>query len=84
MVDATGLRISQRTLRALKDLPQLFDPQEFDPDADAMMSDISVDEARALYRIFRYFNAGQAKNNTSRSPQKTRQRFEKHFKVEFS
>ena len=25
------------------------------------MSDISVDEARALYRIFRYFNAGQAK-----------------------
>ena len=61
MVDATGLRISQRTLRALKDLPQLFDPQEFDPDGYVIMSDISVDEARALYRIFRYFNAGQAK-----------------------
>ena len=50
MVDATGLRISQRTLRALKDLPQLFDPQEFDPDGYVIMSDISVDEARALYR----------------------------------
>ena len=41
MVDATGLRISQRTLRALKDLPQLFDPQEFDPDGYVIMSDIS-------------------------------------------
>ena len=84
MVDATGLRISQRTLRALKDLPQLFDPQEFDPDGYVIMSDISVDEARALYRFFATSMLDRQKNNTSRSPQKTRQRFEKHFKVEFS
>lgn len=84
MVDGTGLRISQRTLRALKDLPQLFDPREFDPDGYVIMADISDDEARALHRIFRYFNAGQAKEQYEQIAPEVRQRFEKHFKVEFS
>ena len=84
IVDGTGLRISQRTLRALKDLPQLFDPREFDPDGYVIMTDISIDEARALYRIFRYFNAAQAKEQYEQIALEARQRFEKHFKIEFS
>ena len=84
MVDGTGLRISQRTLRALKDLPQLFDPREFDPGGYAIIADISDDEAYALHRIFRYFNAEQAKEQYEQIAPEVRQRFEKHFKVEFS
>jgi hypothetical protein len=84
MVDGTGLRISQRTLRALKDLPQQFEPREFDPDGYVIIAEISDDEARALYRIFRYFDAGQAKEQYEKIAPEVRQRFEKHFKVEFS
>jgi hypothetical protein len=83
MVDGTGLRISQRTLRALKDLPQKFEPREFDPDGYVIMAEISGDEAHALYRIFRYFDAGQAKEQYEKIAPEVRQRFEKHFKVEF-
>jgi hypothetical protein len=84
MVDGTGLRISQRTLRALKDLPQLFDPREFDPDGYIIMADLSDDEARTLHGIFRYFDAGQAREQYEQIAPEARQRFEKHFKVEFS
>jgi len=83
IVDGTGLRVSQRTLRALKDLPQLFDPREFDPDGYVIIADISKDDAYALYRIFRYFNAEQAKEQYEQIAPELRQRFEKHFKVEF-
>jgi hypothetical protein len=84
MVDGTGLRISQRTLRALRDQPQLFDPREFDPDGHAIVADISDDEAHALHRIFRHFGAGQAKEQYEQIAPEVRQRFEKHFKVDFS
>jgi hypothetical protein len=84
MVDGTGLRISQRTLRALKDLPQLFDPREFDPAGYVIMAEISDDEAHALYRIFRYYDAGKAKEQYEKIAPEVRERFEKHFKVEFS
>lgn len=84
MVDGTGLRISQRTLRALKDLPQLFNPHEFDPDGYVIMAGISSDEARAIYRVFRYFNDGDAREQYEQIAPEVRQRFEKHFKVEFS
>jgi hypothetical protein len=84
IVDGTGLRISQRTLRALKDLPQLFDPREFDPDGYVIIADISDDEARALHRIFRYFDEAQAKEQYELIAPEARQRFEKHFKVDFS
>lgn len=84
IVDGTGLRISQRTLRALKDLPQLFDPREFDPGGYVIMAEISDDEAHALYRIFRYYDAGKAKEQYEQIAPEVRQRFEKHFKVELS
>lgn len=84
MVDGTGLRISQRTLRALKDLPQQFNPREFDPDGYVIMAEISDDDAHALYRVFRYFNAEEAKEQYEQIAPEVRQRFEKHFKVEFS
>jgi hypothetical protein len=83
MVDNTGLRISQRTLRALKDQPQLFDPQEFGPDGYVIVADISDDEAHALHRIFSYFDAEQAKEQYEHIAPEIRQRFEKHFKVGF-
>jgi hypothetical protein len=83
MVDGTGLRLSQRTLRAWKDLPQLFDPREFDADGYCIIADISIDGARALHRIFRYFNAEQAKEQYEKMDPETRERFEKHFKDGF-
>lgn len=83
IVDGTGLRVSQRTLRALKDLPQMFDPREFDADGYCIIADISIDDARSLHRIFRYFNAEQAKEQYEKIAPEVRERFEKHFKRGF-
>jgi len=83
MVDGTGLRVSQRTLRALKNLPQLFDPREFDAEGYCIIADLSVEEARALHRIFRYFNVEQAKELYEKIDPEARGRFERHFNVRF-
>lgn len=83
-VDGTGLRVSQRTLRTLKDLPQLFDPQEFDADGYCIIADISMNDAYALNRLFRYFPSAQAKEQYVQISQEVRARFEKHFKVDFA
>lgn len=83
MVDGTGLRISQRTLCALKDQPQLFNPREFDPDGYVIIADISDNEARSLRRIFSYFDAKQAKEQYEQIAPEVRERFEKYFKVLF-
>ena len=82
-VDGTGLRVSQRTLRTLKGLPQLFDPREFDANGYCIIADISMGDAYALYRLFRYFASAQGKGQYEKISPEVRARFEKHFKVDF-
>lgn len=82
MVDGTGLRISHRTLRLLKDLPQRFDPREFDADGYSIIADISIDDARAIRHALRYPSA-QAKELYEKVAPEARTRFEQHFKIEF-
>jgi hypothetical protein len=84
MVDGIGLRVSQRTLRALKNLPQLFDPREFDAAGYYIIADVSMDDAHAINRLFRYFPNKQVKEQYEQISPETRARFEKHFKVDFS
>jgi len=83
VVDGTGLRVSQRTLRAFRDVPQLFDPREFGAKGYCIIADISIDDAYAISRLFRYFPSEQAKEQYERISPVVRERFEKHFKVEF-
>lgn len=83
-VDGSGLRVSQRTLRTLKDLPQLFDPREFDANGYCIIADISTDDAYALHRLFRYFPPAQAKEQYEQVSPEVRSRFEEHFKVDFA
>lgn len=84
MVDGTGLRISQRTLRALKDFPQLFDPREFDPAGYSIVADISIAEAHSLDNIFNSLNVSSAEQRYKKISPSVREKFEKHFKVDFS
>jgi hypothetical protein len=82
-VDDTGLRVSQRTLRALKDLPQLFDPREFDAGGYSIIADISMDDAYSLERLFHSFRSAHRKEQYEEISPEVRARFEKHFKVAF-
>jgi hypothetical protein len=83
MVDGTGLRMSQRTLSVLREVPQLFDPQEFDAKGYCIIANIAMEDAYAIYRIFRYFPAEQAKEQYEQISPEVRARFEKHFKISF-
>jgi Schlafen, AlbA_2 len=83
IVDGTGLRLSQRTLRALKNSGQLFDPHEFGLDGYKIILEISNDQALALHRVFGVMNTaeGRRKRYGELSPD-LRAKFEKYFKVE--
>jgi hypothetical protein len=84
MVDGSGLRLSQRTLRAMKGIEQIFDPYEFDWDGYQILLDISTDDALTLHQIF-----GVIDNNHGRRQRygqlssDLREKFEKRFKVDF-
>jgi hypothetical protein len=83
VADGSGLRLSQRTLHALKDLPHVFDPREFDAAGYCIIASISLDDAYAIERL-RYFPNDQAKGQYEQISPDARARFEKHFKVDFS
>ncbi|MEH2626299.1 hypothetical protein V1292_004354 [Bradyrhizobium sp. AZCC 1719] len=83
VADGSGLRISQRTLHALKGLPQLFDPREFDAAGYCIIAEIPLDHAYAIERL-RYYPSSQAKELYEQISPEARARFEKHFKVDFS
>jgi hypothetical protein len=83
VADSTGLRLSQRSLRTLKDLPQLFDPQEFDADGYRIIAEISPDEAHALSRIFHYFSSASAKEQYEKISPQARTNFERFFRIDF-
>jgi hypothetical protein len=85
MVDGTGLRISQRTLRKLKDIPQLFDPREFQPVGYSIVADISIAEAHSLHNIFNSLNVvSSAEQRYQKISPSVRLKFEKYFNVNFS
>ncbi|MEJ0078446.1 MAG: hypothetical protein WDO17_23985 [Alphaproteobacteria bacterium] len=65
-------------------MPQLFNPREFDAAGYSIIADISMDEAYALNRLFRYFPQAQAKEQYEQISPAVRERFEKHFKVDFA
>lgn len=83
IVDGSGLRVSHRTLRALKDLPQLFNPSEFDAEGYSIVAEISIEDARTLHRIFRYFGGSEGKDQYDQLAPDVRERFERRFKVAF-
>jgi hypothetical protein len=62
----------------------LFDPREFNPDGYVIIADIPLNEARTLYRLFHYLDPSNAKNQYEQISLEVRERFEKHFKVDFT
>lgn len=84
IADGSGLRLSQRTLMALKDVEQKFDPNEFDWDGYSIVLDISSDEAALLHNIFGTLGSQeQKKANYRELPESLRNIFEKKFKVDW-
>lgn len=84
MVDGSGLRLSQRTLQAMKNIDQLFDPYEFDWDGYKILLDISTDEAFSLHRIFGVIDSEEGRRQRYLAlPVTLREKFEKKFKVDF-
>lgn len=81
--DGTGLRVSQRTLQALRGQVQIFDPREFDASGYSIIAGLSAQDAYAVYRLFQYFPAAQAKEQYNQLSAEVRAQFEKHFKVFF-
>jgi Putative DNA-binding domain len=83
-VDGTGIRVSQRTIRGLKNVPQLYDPREFDADGYRIIADIPLQASYDLSRLFRYLDHSEAKQQYSQMSDEVRAQFEKHFAVPFS
>jgi hypothetical protein len=84
IADASGLRLSQRTLRAFTNTSQLFDPSEFDWQGYKIVLDISDDEAMALHRIFGVMISFQDKRKRYGDlPAELRTKFERSFNVSF-
>jgi Putative DNA-binding domain len=83
IADGTGLRLSQRTLRALKNSAQLFDPREFDWDGYKIVLEISDEEAIALQRIFGVINMREDRRRRyGELAPELRAKFENCFRVE--
>jgi hypothetical protein len=61
IADGSGLRLSHRTLKMLKDVDEKFDPNEFDWQGYSIILGISSDEALSLYRIFGTMGAFEQK-----------------------
>jgi hypothetical protein len=82
LADGTGLRISERTLRSLREVPQLFDPKEFGAEGYRIIADISTNDAHKVHQILRYFPAERALQQYRALPEELRRKFERHFKVD--
>jgi len=84
IADGSGLRLSQRTIRALNNVEQLFDPYEFDWEGYKILLEISNEDAIALYQIFGVVDSPQGKRARYEqlSPE-LHAKFEKVFRVEF-
>ena len=81
--DATGLRLSQRSVSALKGSGQLFSPHEFDCDGYEIILNISRKDALALDRIFGFLDKSESEARYRKLAPELRTKFEKYFRVEF-
>jgi hypothetical protein len=82
--DGSGLRLSQRTIKALLEQDQRFDPTEFDWEGYRIILDITMDEALEFYHVFgvwggRHEQMAQYKQISA----ELREKFERVFKVDF-
>lgn len=85
IADGTGLRLSQRTIRALQKKEQLFEPREFDWQGYKIVLGISDDDALALHHIFGYLGGtDQLAQQYENLPAELREKFEAYFKVDFT
>jgi hypothetical protein len=84
IADGSGLRLSQRTLRALQKKEQLSDPSEFDWQGYKIILNISHKEAMALHTIFGYSGSrDDRRHRYAELPEELRTKFEACFKVDF-
>ncbi|NKJ38744.1 ATP-binding protein [Rhizobium sp. SG570] len=82
MRDATGLRLSQRTLRGLLREDQRFDPDEFSWQAYAIILGIEDREAIDLHHVFTSFpDAKSIAEEYCKRPEELRLKFERYFKA---
>ena len=82
--DGSGIRLSQRTLAALKNAEFLFNPREFDFEGYEIILGISTEEALALNGIFDVIDdAVNRKKRYLELPQELRSKFESRFKLLF-
>ena len=80
ITDASGLRLSQRTLASLRGEGQRCDPREYDVGGYKMILDVSWEEAFALSGIFHTWISGEhAKREYEALNEDLRQKFETHF-----
>lgn len=83
--DGTGLRLSQRTIAALRGTDQRFDPREFDWDGYKIILDISEDDAIDLLHVFGVISSLEEKQKRySELRPELRERFERFFKLPFT
>ncbi len=82
MVDATGLRLSYRTLAALKDKRVQYDPADFGADGYRTLLEISDEEARKLAWIFSRRFGSRERADYEKLPQEVRSKFETIFRVD--
>jgi len=83
-VDGSGVRISKRTLSALKGELELFDPTEFDYRGYQIIAGLSQEEALSLQSVFGLFGYPDLKRQRyAELSEEVRAKFERVFKVEF-
>lgn len=82
--DSSGLRLSQRTIKALLKQEQRFDPREFDWQGYQLILDITADEAIQLHHLFACFGGGgNLRAEYDELPLPLREKFEQIFRVDF-
>jgi hypothetical protein len=82
-VDGSGVRVSKRTLSALRGELELFDPNEFDHRGYQIIAGVSQEEAISLGSVFGSFGYPELKRQRYAAlPEEVRSKFEKVFKVD--
>ena len=82
--DGSGLRLSHRTVAALKGRDFLFDPREFDFDGYQIVLGITAGEAIQLSQIFHVIDSPKKlEQRYNKLPMELRTKFESKFKIKF-
>jgi Putative DNA-binding domain len=80
--DGSGLRLSKRTLSAIRGRDELHDPLEYDYSGYQIVADLSLDEALSVYQIFHGAGTPASKKVRYCGLRKdVREKFEKVFRI---